>query len=262
MSETEIATNIKKNNENQIIFTIARMNPPTSGHKYLIKTMILKALDLNLSQINIILSATIDNEKNPLECEEKRRLLYNSIIDTAKNELNANENDPELTRKINNIHVEIICMNDQTPSDYGSHPIISKINYILNDLYNYPQVNNIKMFLVIGQDRINSYSFLLDNLNNRIPLIDLEIIGLDRPENAMSATYIRQLALNGNKPDFYTHMKELGLSDEDIDDIYDQINITITKKPRLKGGKYRKTRKYKTSIKRKGKSRKYKKLVK
>ena len=80
------------NDENFIIFTIARMNPPTSGHTLLIKQMIMEALSRGLTQINIILSATIDDKKNPLDCNEKRNLLLDSsetlsMIDFLKQQM-------------------------------------------------------------------------------------------------------------------------------------------------------------------------------
>ena len=69
-------------NENNIVFTIARMNPPTSGHMLLITQMIKKALLLGGSnvKIGIVLSHTQDNDKNPLRCEEKKNLFKKIII--------------------------------------------------------------------------------------------------------------------------------------------------------------------------------------
>ena len=40
--------------EQAIIFTIARMNPPTSGHMYVIKSLLEKARDLQQSKIYIL----------------------------------------------------------------------------------------------------------------------------------------------------------------------------------------------------------------
>jgi hypothetical protein len=99
------------NLENTVIFTIARMNPPTPGHLFLIENMIDMALKENVNQINIILSSTVDSEKNPIECEEKRRILYNSALNKAKQMLI--EEMPENNIQINNINIEIICLNDE-----------------------------------------------------------------------------------------------------------------------------------------------------
>ena len=50
------------NEETTILLTIGRMNPPTTGHLLLIKTMLQQALRENLSQINIILSQVIQRD--------------------------------------------------------------------------------------------------------------------------------------------------------------------------------------------------------
>jgi hypothetical protein len=101
----------------------------------------------------------------------------------------------------------------------------------LNNLYGYPRPG-IKMFLVIGGDRIKSYGFVIQALTSKSPPVDCEVIGLSRPEGAMSATYIRSLVLSGtqqNKQEFIARMKELAINDADIQSIYDQIKTNITK---------------------------------
>lgn len=224
----------KFNPENEIIFTIARMNAPTPGHKLLIKTMMIKALELGLSQINIILSATVDNKKNPIECEEKRMILYNYAVPEIQKELV--EEFPDNVAQIEEMNVEIICMDDETDSRRGSHPIFSKVNYILFDLYN-AERKSVKMYLIIGEDRKDSYNWILEALASRETPIDVEIIGLGRPEGAMSATFLRGLALSGVPEDkelFFEHMRELGMPDFEIDSVYQQIKDRI--KPTVKRG--------------------------
>jgi hypothetical protein len=224
----------KFNPENEIIFTIARMNAPTPGHKLLIKTMMVKALELGLSQINIILSSTVDNKKNPIECEEKRMILYNYAVPEIQKELV--EEFPDNIAQIEEMNVEIICMDDETDSRRGSHPIFSKVNYILFDLYN-AERKSVKMYLIIGEDRKDSYNWILEALASRETPIDVEIIGLGRPEGAMSATFLRGLALSGIPEDrdlFFEHMRELGMPDFEIDSVYKQIQDRI--KPAVKRG--------------------------
>ena len=51
------------NHEDIIILTIGRMNPPTTGHLLLIKEMIYKAIEDNLTRINIILSHSEDRKR-------------------------------------------------------------------------------------------------------------------------------------------------------------------------------------------------------
>ena len=50
-------------NLNTIIFTIARMNPPTPGHLSLITYLIKEAVRLNVPKVFLILSKT--NNSNP-----------------------------------------------------------------------------------------------------------------------------------------------------------------------------------------------------
>ena len=229
------------NDENIIIFTIGRMNPPTSGHLLLIKSMIEKALELNLNQINIILSHSKDFVKNPLRCSEKRSILLDeNMIDNLKT--NMMIAFPEKTNQIQSMVVKIICMDDNMKEEYGKHPIIKSINYILYDLYGYPR-NNLKMLLFIGEDRLNEFNWLQQSLLKYALPISLEINGLPRPEGAMSATYIRKLATNGEFEEFKNQMKETGLSDENIKKLYLEIGNNIIedepvrKKTRKRGGK-------------------------
>ena len=220
------------NNENTIIFTIGRMNPPTSGHMLLIRQMIQKAVELNLTQINIILSATVDKKKNPFSCSQKRFFLSNSsitpsMIQILKTQM-ANK-EPANSEKINQIQVKIVCMDDATDPKYGSHPIIKSVNYILYNLYGYPR-DNLQMILLIGEDRKSDYDWLKKTLENRedAPSVSLQIVGLERPEGAMSATKMRNLALNEHWDDFRVNMQTTGVSDETIREIYDGIRNNMT----------------------------------
>jgi hypothetical protein len=200
-------------NDTIFLFTIGRMNPPTPGHIQLISVMMEKAIELGVKNIYILLSSTIDNEKNPLECEEKRRFLYGNGINAAKEIVSKKwntkiqEETQEQEKKtlfsqlniLNLLNVEIICFNDETEPEYGSHPIMSKIRFILDKFFNYNANNEnnneeIKAILVIGEDRGNSYNFIKDALNNYQPPIDVTIDVVERPEGAISATIIRQLA--------------------------------------------------------------------
>ena len=221
------------NNENTIIFTIGRMNPPTTGHMLLIQKMIEKAIELNLTQINIILSATVDKKKNPFSCNEKRFFLSKispSMIQMLKEQMI--EKQPEYAEKINKIQVKIVCMDDETNPIYGKHPILKSVNHILYDLYGYPR-ENIQMILLIGEDRKDDYDWIKKILSEKtnLPPVNLEIVGLDRPEGAMSATKIRNLALNNEWDNFRANMLPLGVSDDNIREIYNGIrnNMSVEK---------------------------------
>jgi hypothetical protein len=248
------------NNENEVVFTIGRMNPPTPGHKKLIKQMMIYALTNNLSQINIILSSTIDDKKNPLEIEEKRMLVY-VIFNTIKKELISERKFDE--NKIMNMNAEIVGMNEEDDISLEHNKILSKIKYFLQYIYGYPRPY-LLMTLFIGEDRAKDYIWIGEWLKSLNPSVNFKIESLPRSDTDMSATYIRGLVLNGSEESkqlFIKYMKDLGIDNFDIENIYMQIQSNIKNK---KGGK--KTRKYRKSIRKSRKSirksRKYRKYRK
>jgi hypothetical protein len=263
------------NDENFIIFTIARMNPPTSGHTLLIKQMIMEALSRGLTQINIILSATVDDKKNPLDCNEKRNLLLDSsetlsMIDFLKQQMKREQ--PSNAREIDNIKVKIICLDDEFDPKYGNskYPIPTAINYMLGELYGYPR-ENLKAKLLVGEDRESSYGFIIKSLEDKPIPVQLEIQGLPRPEGSMSATEIRNNAVNNEFPEFRDKMMVTGLSEDNIEQIYRKIRDRIVpSKPKKgstkKGGKRKsnktKNRKSNKKISRKSNKTKNKKYYK
>jgi nicotinamide mononucleotide adenylyltransferase len=233
-------------NENIIPFTIGRMNPPTTGHMQLIREMMNFSLKNNLSQINIILSGTIDNKKNPISCKEKRNMLLFFLLKHQKELLKIEQ--PTNSYKIDELKINIICMDDIINPDYGSHPVMKSIQFILNEKYGYPR-NNLKMILFIGQDRASDFLWLQKTLLERNPSIQLEIVPIERPDGAISATYIRQLAIDGNYDAFKQQMFDTGLKNEEyIRKLFDEIREKINYKPRkkntsIKGGRRKKNSK-------------------
>lgn len=231
------------NTENIVIFTIGRMNPPTPGHIYLLENMMDIAIKENVTQINVILSATIDNIKNPIECEEKRQILYNYGINAAKEILI--DKNPDKKEQIENIQTEIVCLDDVIDSNkYGDNPIIAKLKYLLTDIYNYPRYN-LKTILVIGQDREKDFAFFKDMLNKWNPPIEFDKFIVGRPENAMSATEMRRLATSTIKEDenqFLKYMNTIGMKEQEGYSLINQIRDNIytenpkTKKARKTGG--------------------------
>jgi hypothetical protein len=234
--------NIVKSTENIIPFTIGRMNPPTSGHMQLIRNMMNYSLLNNLTNINLILSGTIDNKKNPISCKEKRNMLLFFLLKHQKKLLKIEQ--PLNAEKIDLLNVNIICMDDIMNSSYGTHPVMKSINYLLNENYGYPR-NNLKMVLFIGQDRENDFTWLKETLFKRNPSIVLEMEAKERPDGAISATFVRQLAIDGDFEAFKKQMMETGLDDESyvkqlFDEIREKINYKPSKKSRTKKGGRRK----------------------
>ena len=227
----------KLKTENKVYLTIGRMNPPTPGHKLLIKGMIREALANGLSQVSIILSSTLDADKNLLFGEEKRRFIYKiierikqEIIEEASSEGGGGEGGgggpgggPDIEAQINEFVVEIICMDDPTLQVLGKHPIIKSLRYILS-LYGNDEReegNKPKIVLKIGQDRANDYNWLPKSF----PTNEFAIEPIPRDVGAISATYVRSLVSPGdnehaNKSHFLEIMKPTGLEEVEIAEIY------------------------------------------
>ena len=105
--------------ERTIIFTIARMNPPTPGHLQLIEILINEAITRNVKEVFIILSRTIDNDENPIPCPEKINILgnephniTNTMIALLKTSMITKR--PDLENKINEVLVHVICVQEPT----------------------------------------------------------------------------------------------------------------------------------------------------
>ena len=177
---------------------------------------------------------------------------------------------PEQARQIEKIAVQIVCMNDNVNPEYGKHPIMKSITYILNDLYGYPREGlTIKLF--VGQDRVKDYGWIkkyLETLEPNTNAITMEIVGLPRPEGAMSATQMREYALTNNWEEFKRNMASTGLDEVVVRYMFHEIKANMIiqeppprpeptrKKRKTKGGKRRKTTKRKrrkTKTKRKHK---------
>ena len=228
-----------------VTFTIARMNPPTSGHIKLIQLMMESASKLSVTdpghkQIHIILSHTQDNAKNPLTCNKKRELLTTQgMIQKIKT------NYPILS----DITVNVICMDDVVPDRCGKHPILKQVcNIILIE-----QPNKMKLF--IGEDRANSYTFVQDSITKNNKNIYLEIIVLPRPEGGMSATFMRGLVSDGKRDDFVQASIDNGLTYDTANALYDEIESVMqtqstSKRRKVKGGKRSSKRSSKLSSKR------------
>jgi hypothetical protein len=216
---------------NEIIFTIGRMNPPTSGHQGLIRKMMEKALEIGINRVYIILSGTVDDKKNPLTCKFKKELIIGNSKDvsTIVENLKRKWIDEKVLNKdeiewVHKCQVIIICMNepDIDTKIYGTNPILKCINYLI---HNY-ESNKImeKSFLFIGEDRGNDFKWISNSKN----LGSLEIIPLERPEGAISATYIRNLAIDGKEEDFLGEMENVGISRERGLEVYSEIRKALS----------------------------------
>jgi hypothetical protein len=111
---------------------------------------------------------------------------------------------------------------------------------MLYNYYKYPRPG-VKALLIIGKDRENDYNFFKKMLNEMNPPVDFEKFVVSRPENAISATMIRELATSNNQEDentFLNYMNSIGMEKPEASNLMYQIrdNIQVSKKARSKGG--------------------------
>lgn len=247
--------------DNTIIFTLARMNPPTPGHLYLIQRLIEQAIAKNVTEVYIILSKTNDNNENPIPCPEKINVLGDANDETTKTMIKSlkesmiNETaDPSLKTKIRELKVITICVPDvprATPFTQVGTIISSKPKGI----------KDFNLFLIIGEDRkdmLDSITkFYLDtpyypNINS----VDGEILPreemskykqqsadpelLDKldmstvPVNAMSASFVRNIVKNDRRNKFIELYKPY-LDEQKTFDLYNSISNGINSlKPNTK----------------------------
>jgi len=222
---------MEKRKETEFIFTIARMNPPTIGHKHLIQQMVQRALAIRVDKVHIILSSKTDGT-NPLPCGKKREIIN------------------EMTRDIRGVNIIIVCMDDPTDVERcGSHPILKSICHAISHATSDEQYTNATLF--IGDDRASSYDWIGTALAKNNPPIDVELVSLDRKVNPISATKIRNFVKEGEYDEFMAAYEGSRLSQETLDDMYSSIQsykkTPVSKKSRVTTKRKSSSRKKKTS---------------
>ena len=233
------------NDDNTFIFTLARMNPPTPGHLYLIRRLIQEAIDKNISNVYVILSKTNDNNENPISCPEKINVLGNfddiskTMINSEKERMMNDTTDIETKTKIQNIKVHTICVPDRK----GATPF-TPLYDILGTKKDIPDLN---LILIIGDDRKN----LLDSITDfffkkwdNVKSVDGIILPreemtqykslskdpeqLDKlnisevPINAMSASFVRNIVRN-HRRDKFLELYAPFLEESKIPGLYEAI---------------------------------------
>lgn len=242
---------IDYNNDNTIIFSIARMNPPTPGHMFLIETLIREAIDKNVNDVYIILSKTNDNQDDPIPCPEKINVLSNetlkSMIYSLKQKIiiEASEN-VELISKIERINVHTICV-PEVPRATPFTPLLPIISAK-------ESIPNINLILIIGDDRKNMADSITDFFFKWPNIFSVNAIILPREEmseykalskdpskldslvisevpiNAMSASFVRNIVRNKRR-DKFSELYEPWLAVELIYGLYENIQEGIDRLP-------------------------------
>jgi hypothetical protein len=206
--------------EQAIIFTIGRMNPPTSGHMKVVQKLLEKAIEIRQRNVYILLSHTTGEQKNPLMCSEKKEFISSGMIDKIK----------EHTPGAEDIKVTLICGDDPVAAECDPNWITSKLCQImLTNKYNKEQM--IRLYLFIGEDRATSYEWLIKKYNKSDALTHLTINseGLERPPGAMSGTDMRLLVTEGKEEEFIEKEMEAGLSRTKAAELYSRLAFYLSK---------------------------------
>jgi len=252
-------------NNNTIIFTISRMNPPTPGHLLLIKKLIEEAIRQNVPKVYVILSKTNDNNENPIDCQEKINILgenvdtMNNMVIGLKNqmktELERQDLEPLILEntinKIDRIEVIFLCVTPQQPS-----PIFPLYDVVRS----YSEIPNLNLFMIVGDDRadfldtiVDSFLFKMPNINSvngqilaredmaafkNLSPEDLSRISIEEmPISAFSASFVRKLVKFGIK-DKFDDVYRPYLRQETIDHLYEIISQGLEKPdPKIKSTK-------------------------
>jgi nicotinic acid mononucleotide adenylyltransferase len=254
-------------NNNTIIFTMARMNPPTPGHLNLIKKLIDEANHLNVNKIFLILSKTNDNNEDPIPCDLNpdnpnfsfKINIIDSMVQKLKEDMvlniqNSNmlSNDKNnIIQKINNIQVISRCV-PIVPKPIGIRqptPFTPLYTIIYDDFKN---ITNLKLFMIIGDDRKNlldnisdSFYKKIDNIQSidgivmpregmseykSLSPIELEKLDMNTvPLNAFSASFIRNL-VRYNLKNKFSDIYRPYLSELEINKLYDTIKAGLNMK--------------------------------
>jgi hypothetical protein len=161
----------KKQIEREVVLTIARMNPPTSGHIEIIKQMMIYALKNRVPSINIILSPSSNDPKNPLPCYVKKQIIDGTYCLDNDGDLETNSSNSSILNTIKDILIEdnfdekdvrsmkvnIICGDDPTVLKYTNNPMTNSLIHLL-DKYDHDYIRKISVF--IGEDRKGSYGWV------------------------------------------------------------------------------------------------------
>ncbi len=237
--------NINYNNNNTIIFTLARMNPPTPGHLYLIRRLIEEAINKNVNDVYIFLSKTNDNNENPIACQEKINVLGNfddiskTMINSEKQKMIDETSDPLKKIQIKNINVHSICV----PNIKGATPF-TPLSDLLKGKKN---ILDIHLFMIIGDDRKEMFDRITDfffkkwdNINSvdgiilpreemsqyknltkdpaALDSLDISTV----PINAMSASFVRNIVKNHRRDKFHDLYAPY-LDESKIPELYEMI---------------------------------------
>jgi hypothetical protein len=181
-----------------IIYTVARMNPPTLGHVSLIENMMEEAVRRNVKKIHIILSSKVDSNKNPLEPEDKQYIVRNWAVPRAKTDLVLRL--PHKGEAIGKLAVNIMLTHEY--SRYSSNDVLGTVRELLLG-----RTPGDKVIFMTGEE-----GFPVDK--------GTEVIRLDRTKTPISGTMVREAAFVSYEA-FCSHYP--GLDEDDLEWMYETI---------------------------------------
>lgn len=238
--------------DNTILFTLARMNPPTPGHLHLIRQLIEQAMEINVRTVHVVLSKTNDNRDDPIPCALKVSTLIgatHNMIQSLKSEMET-QASPENAEKIRAINVIPICVPD-TPRSTPFTVVGGLIGDMRVRLGSEGITPKINLFIIIGDDRAE----LIDSISNFYYEKDVDIFSInakvlerenmeeykgmssskmeglnmsDVPVGAFSATFVRKLVDYGLKDKFAEVYRPYLVADS-IDELYAAIQLGMNK---------------------------------
>jgi hypothetical protein len=181
-----------------IIYTVARMNPPTLGHVSLIENMMEKAVHRNVKKVHIILSSKVDDKKNPLDPYDKKYLLEIWGIPRAKTDLVLRF--PRHAEAIQELAVNIMLTHE-----YSQH--------FPNDVFGTVQE------LLLGRTRGEKLIFMTGEKGFPVDK-GTEVILLDRTKTPISGTIVRE-SVSVSYEAFCSHYP--GLDETELEWMYEAI---------------------------------------
>jgi len=292
---------MEQTNNNTIIFTMARMNPPTPGHLALIKTLIEQAIRMNVNKVFLILSKTNDNSDDPIPCDMNPsepsiafktsiinpmvNVLKQHLIQTIINNVTMDESlKHTIISKIQNIEVILKCV-PIVPKEPGVRqptPFTPLYNIINTDFNGIP---NINLFMIVGEDRATLLDSVADIFFKKIENVhsidgiimpregmkEFKGLSLDQlrtlnmetvPVNAFSASFVRKIVKYGLR-DKFNDIYRPYLDETAIQQLYDTISHgQLMKEPKNKGDDKVELSKYKYPLVKGGKRKHTKRKLK
>jgi nicotinic acid mononucleotide adenylyltransferase len=226
--------NIDYRNDNTIIFSFVRMNPPTPGHLLVIQSMINQAIKLNVNKVYVMLSNSMD-EKNPIPCsidtipkpktKKMETIIAANSIDYAfksdilkemiqnyKAKMISTVTSQQEKNFISSMEIKIVC---SSGNPFGF------IDSILHTDFLEQGISDINIFFIVGQDRSDFVDRIVEMFEKKDYIKSIDALVLPRegmtklinkgygetsvtdiPLEQFSASFVRKLVKNGQKTEF------------------------------------------------------------